>query len=346
MANRYNVRDLAWAALPGALAAVLAVVVMQIQLGTIERVAIALGVPLFLINRFFTKAAVPFTLGLGGVMLASSLLTLEAGATLHYERNFYGTLRVARDPAAAAHKLYHGSTLHGRQFSDEARRCEPLSYYTREGPLGSVFAAFDSTDKSDARIAVVGLGTGATVAYSRANQTWTFYELNPAVARLAQDNRFFTYLDHCAAAPVNIVLGDARLRLADAPDANYDLIVLDAFSSDAVPVHLLTREAMRLYIAKLDPTGWLALHVSNRSLDLHQIVARLADDAGLQALNFDDARSDRERGREPSQWIVVAPRTADITALQADKRWHALPLDMNAPLWRDDFSAVTSVFKF
>jgi len=328
------------------LTAVLAIVVMRVELGTIERIAIALGVPLFLLNRFFTKTAVPFTLGLGGVMLASSLLTLDAGATLHYERNFYGTLRVARDPAAAAHKLYHGSTLHGRQFSSEARRCEPLSYYTREGPLGSVFAAFDMMGNSEARVAVVGLGTGATVAYSRANQMWTFYELNPAVAQLAQGNRYFSYLDRCAAARVNIVLGDARLRLNDAPDASYDLIVLDAFSSDAVPVHLLTREAMRLYIAKLNPAGWLALHVSNRSLDLHQIVARLADDAGLQAFNFDDARFDRERGREPSQWIVVAPQTANTAALQADKRWRALPLAINAPLWRDDFSAVVSVFKF
>jgi hypothetical protein len=169
-----SARDLATAALPGALTAALAIVVMQTELGTLERVAVALGVPLFLLNHFFTKRALHFALALGGVMLASSLLTLEAGATFHRERNFYGTLRVARDPAAAAHKLYHGSTLHGRQFADEARRCEPLSYYTREGPLGSVFAAFDAKNIPNARIAVVGLGTGATVTYSRAGQAWTF----------------------------------------------------------------------------------------------------------------------------------------------------------------------------
>lgn len=338
-------RNLAWAALPGALTAVLAIVVTQVELGTLERIAIALGVPLFLLNHFYTKAAAPFALGLGGIMLASTLLMLEAGTMIHHERNFYGTLRIARDPDTNAHKLYHGSTLHGRQLTDEARRCEPLSYYTREGPLGSVFAAFDAKNISNARVAVVGLGTGATVAYTRANQAWTFYELNPAVARLAKDNRFFSYLHACAATPVNIVLGDARLRLAEAPDAGYDLIVLDAFSSDAVPVHLLTREAMRLYLAKLKPTGWLALHVSNRSLNLHAIVARLADDAGLQAFNFDDARFDRERGREPSQWIVVASRTADTAALQDDKRWRALPHDGRAALWRDDFSSIVSVFK-
>lgn len=339
-------QDVMWAASLAALTAILSVIVMQVQLGTLERIAVALGVPLLILNHRFTSNAHRFALGLAAVMLASSLLTLDAGTTLYTERSFYGTLRVTRDAETGAHKLYHGSTLHGRQFTDDARRCEPLSYYHREGPLGNVFNAFNYDAKqSSAHIAVIGLGTGATAAYALPNQTWTFYELNPAVLTLARDKRFFSYLDSCAAAPINVVLGDARLRLRDADDKSYNLIVLDAFSSDAVPIHLLTREAMDLYLAKLASDGWLALHVSNRTLNLHTVVSRLAHDIGLQAFFLDDSRYDPQRGREPSQWIVLSRQAADLTTLAEDKRWRTLPLNENAPLWRDDFSSIVSVFK-
>ncbi len=336
--------DLAWAAGLGALTAAFSVVVMRVELGTLERIAISIGVPLFILNHRFTKRPARFACGLAAVMIGSSFLTLNAGRTLYAGRNFYGALRVTQDPDT--NKLYHGSTLHGRGFADPARRCEPLSYYHRESPLGSVFEVFNATGKPDARIAVVGLGTGATVAYSRPNQTWTFYELNPAVIRLARDSRFFGYLNSCAAAPVEIVQGDARLRLRDAANGSYDLIVLDAFSSDAVPVHLLTREAMRLYFAKLAPGGWLAMHVSNRSLDLHAVVARLAQDANLQAFYANDPRLDSQQGREPSQWIVLARPDTDLATLTAaDPRWQPLPANPRAPLWRDDFSSIISIFK-
>ena len=338
--------DLAWSASLGLLTAALAFVVMRIELGTLERVALAVGVPLFALNHLFTKSARRFAFGLAGVMLASSLLTLDAGTTLHRERSFYGALRVTHE--ADAHKLYHGSTLHGRQFTDAARACEPLSYYHREAPLGSVFAALDETARAEPmRVAVVGLGTGATGAYSRADQTWTFYELDPAVTRLARDTRFFTYLTNCTAAPHTVVTGDARLRLRDAPDAGHDLIVLDAFSSDAVPIHLLTREALALYLSKLAPDGWLALHVSNRTLDLHGVISRLAADAGVRALYANDPVHDPRAGREPSQWIVLARPEIDLSVLTArDRRWQPLPARPDAPLWRDDFSSIVSALRW
>src|SRR5205085_5986484 len=138
---------------------------------------------------------------------------------------------VIEEPSGGAHWLRHGSTLHGRQFTDPARACEPLSYYHREGPLGSIFAAFNSKRGAAQSVAVVGLGAGTTAAYSRAGQSWTFYEIDPAVVQVARDPRLFTYLSKCAAAPVSVALGDARLRLLEAPDAGYGLIVLDAFSS-------------------------------------------------------------------------------------------------------------------
>jgi SAM-dependent methyltransferase len=280
--------------------------------------------------------------------------------------------------------LRHGSTLHGKQYTDAALRCQPLSYYHRQGPLGSLFAALrgepstnvvktgvpppaavvnagavarptagvmaggDVPQPSRLRsVAVVGLGAGTTAAYARAGEAWTFYEIDPAVAELARRPELFTYLSACSAAPVSVVLGDARLRLREAPEGVYDMIALDAFSSDAVPAHLLTREALALYLSKLAPGGVVAFHVSNRSLELERVVGGLAADARLPARIFADKVYDPDTGHDPSTWVAVAREPKDLAPLDADARWR--PLDADAPglvLWRDDFSDVLGVFKW
>jgi len=264
---------------------------------------------------------------------------------LHLERNFYGTLRVSLDPSASQHKLYHGSTLHGRQFIDLARRCEPLSYYHRTGPLGSVFEAFNARPPAP-HVAVVGLGTGATAAYARPGQKWTFYELDPAVLQIARDASLFTYLRDCAATPVETVLGDARLGLRNAPEGHYGLIVLDAFSSDAIPVHLLTREALDLYLSKLAEGGMVAFHTSNRSLDLRPLMGGLAKNANLVSLIFDDEKDDSLSGKERSQWVVMARRAEDLSDLVTDGRWQPLGERLRLRVWSDDYSDIVSVFKW
>jgi len=331
----------------GVLAAVLALVVPHLEMKTVERVALSLGVPLFLLNYFFAPRPLRFAVGLGACMLASAVFSASSGKTLSAERNFFGTVRVIEESSGGAHWLRHGSTLHGRQFTDPARACEPLSYYHREGPLGSIFAAFNSKAGAAQRVAVVGLGAGTSAAYSRAGQEWTFYEIDPAVVRVARDPKLFTYLSSCAAAPATVVLGDARLRLRDAPANAYGLILLDAFSSDAVPAHLLTREALALYLSKLAPGGLVAFHVSNRSLELERVVGGVAADAGLVARVFADKQYDLEAGRDPSTWCVVARADADLGALSADARWQTLDArDRKLVLWRDDFSDVVSLFKW
>lgn len=367
----------------GWLSVALALLVRGVELGHVEKVAVAIGVPLLLVKFFFARKPVAFALALGAVMLGAGLFFHEgAGRTLHTSRNFYGTLRVTTDDAGEFRRLYHGSTLHGRQSTDPARRCEPLSYYHRDGPLGAVFANFDArhdaaagapdasatTAAADTRqaavanshaaadsrnadatrnVAVVGLGTGATAAYARDGERWTFYELDPAVVELARDEEFFSYLDKCPAegATVNVVLGDARLRLRDAPEKFYNLVVLDAFSSDAIPVHLLTKEAFALYLSKLAEDGWLAVHISNRSLDLRPVVAALAGDSRMRALVFLDAEGDHARGREASLWVVLARRESDLRKLLADQRWQPLEPDAQAQLWSDDFSNVFGTLK-
>ena len=342
-------RNLLWLdlALPVALfllALALAWVVNRYELEYVQALALAAGGPL-LVAYQFRRRPLRFALALAAVMLASTLYAQLNARPLHTERNFFGVLRVTRNERDTLHLLYNGSTLHGRQFTDFTQQCEPLSYYHRAGPLGQVFAAYQARPAS-ADVAIVGLGTGATAAYSRANERWTFYEINPAVVGVARAPEYFTYLINCAHAPVSVTLGDARLQLAHAPDASYGLIVLDAFSSDAIPVHLMTAQALDLYLSKLAPGGLLAFHISNRSLDLHPVVADLAASRALACLVRDDLQAAQPEGKESSQWVVMARRPEDLGDLITDPRWHTLPGDPHRRVWADDFSNILSIFKW
>jgi hypothetical protein len=243
--------------------------------------------------------------------------------------------------------LVHGNTLHGRQFTEPGRRCEPLSYYHRNGPLAEVFEVARHWDPPG-RIAVVGLGAGSMVAYACAGEDWTFYEIAPAVVRAAKDTNCFTFLAECAAAPVTVVEGDARLRLREAPERQYDLLAIDAFSSDAIPVHLLTREAMRLYLSRLTDRGLLAFHISNRYADLEPVLAGLARDAGLVGRGFDDwqvTAAEQAEGKEASQWVVLTRRTSGLGALARRANW--LPLaGEEARVWTDDYSNLLGALRW
>ena len=335
----------------GALAAALAFMAQQFELRSVERAALVLALPLFLLNYFFAPRPRRFTVGLAAIMLAAVFFYESQGRVLQASRNFYGTHRVNSDQSNTIHWLRHGSTLHGTQYADAKIACTPLSYYHREGPLGSVFAALDAKGGGRAHsVAVVGLGAGTTAAYARAGESWTFYEIDPEVVEIARDPALFTYLSACAAAPVNILTGDARLRLRDAPANAYDLMVLDAFSSDAIPAHLLTREAVALYLSKLAPGGIIAFHVSNRSLELERVALGVSADAGLAARIFEDGYNPNEEGHDanhdPSTWVVAARAQEDLGRLASDTRWQTPGArDQRLVVWRDDFSNVITLFK-
>jgi hypothetical protein len=335
--------DFGYAAALGVLTVALALVVVRAGWTTQESIALVVGAPL--VVAYLLRHRPPrFALALGAIMLGSAFYHSLDARTLLTERNFFGTLRVTQDAGSDVHWLYHGTTIHGRQSTQLSKQCEPLSYYHRTGPLASVFAAFDSRPGSP-NVAVVGLGTGATAAYARPGQRWTFYEINPAVVRVAETPDYFTYLSYCArAVPVSIVLGDARLRLADAPAAAYGLIVLDAFSSDAIPLHLMTVEALDLYLSKLAPGGVLLFHVSNRSLDLHPVVADLALSRGLAALASDD--NTRNPDKEPSHWVAVARAAEDLAPLAGGALWQPLAGDPSRRVWTDDYSNIVRIFKW
>jgi len=294
----------------------------------------------------FSHRPLRFALGLAGLLLIGGLYENQQGQLLCARRTFFGIHRVMTDADGRFHVLYHGRILHGIQSLDPARRDEPLTYYARSGPIGNVLAAYGRGPAE--RIGVVGLGAGTLAAYAQAGQQWTYFEIDPTVLKLARDDRFFTFLRD-AAVPVRIVLGDARLALAREPGAAYDLLILDAYSSDAIPVHLVTREALALYLRELAPGGRLAFHISNTHVDLEPVLAVLARDAGLTALTWADtdvASSERALGKAPSVWLVMARRADELAALTANGHWHPSRESRGTAIWTDDYSSLLSILRW
>ena len=297
----------------------------------------------FLLNYVLAaRRPVRFALGLGAILLAATLHPGRLGEPLSRTRNFFGVLTVTRDPGGEFVQIVHGRTVHGRQSTRPEGRRVPLAYYHPSGPAGDVFTALAASVPA-ARVAVIGLGAGALAAYARPGQTWTFYEINPAVVRVATDPHLFTFLtDAFGEKPYTVVVGDARLRLAEAPPAAYDLLVLDAFSSDAIPAHLLTREAVALYESRLRPGGVIAAHVSNRFLDLAPVLAAVGQANGLVAL----VRNDRvvpadllAAGKTPSTWVALTrPALPNDELKRRSPNWTRLATPSGARVWTDDYA--------
>jgi hypothetical protein len=262
---------------------------------------------------------------------------------LHEERTFFGTHQVVqRGPMRI---LIHGTTRHGSQWIDKRIGCDPLSYYSRTGPIGQLFGTF-SGYLSKFHIASIGLGAGTMAAYAQPHQQWTFFEINPAVVRIAQDPKYFTYLSGCVEHP-EVVLGDARLELARQADQRFDVMVFDAFSSDAIPLHLVTREAMALYLRKLGPRGVLAFHISNRFLDLEPVLGNLARDSQLVAYisrDFTMSTLDVAAGKDLSVWVAMARQAADLGELTTNWKWTPV-VATNQPVWSDDYSNILSALR-
>ncbi len=287
-----------------------------------------------------------FGLGVAALILGGFFLQV-ADVPLCRERNFFGVIQVRQDSDGGYRSLVHGTTEHGAQSLEPSRRREPLTYYTTSGPLGQVFEAFAGQEKGW-RIAAVGLGTGTIACYGKPGQLLTFFEIDPAIERIAKDPRYFTYLQDCRAR-YQVVLGDARLSLEKVPDGAFDLIVLDAFSSDAIPIHLVTREALSLYVSKLKEKGIILFHLSNQYLDLKPVVANLARDAGLTCLIEDDrykTEADQQARHYRSTWAAMARRPADLGELAEDPRWEHSPGDPRGVLWTDSFSNIVRAVKW
>jgi spermidine synthase len=296
---------------------------------------------------------------LGGFALGAG--RVEPG-TLATRRTFFGILRVVETPGRTPFVvLRHGTTRHGYQYRDAGLRERPTSYYGPTTGVGLLLADRLGAHAVPARIGIVGLGVGTLAAYGRTGDEIVFYEIDPQVVRIARDSGHFSYLADSAAA-VEIVMGDARLslerELAERGGRAFDVLVVDAFTSDSVPLHLLTEEAFRTYAAHLAGGGVLAVHVSNRNFDLTTPVARLGRELGLSAFLVVN-RAAPQLLAETSRWVVLAPAPAQLAALEAQAARFPTPQGQplirvfalepewiaRAALWTDDFSNVMPLLR-
>ena len=336
--------DAVWPVGLGILAAGTLYVTYTINPGiSAKMLSVILGV-FALICFMLSDRPIRFTLAVGALLIVMAINPKAPVSTIHQERDFFGVLRVTSNITAQYHELYHGSTIHGVQSTSPEGWLEPRSYYTRTGPIGDVFRVLGMRGSRE-NVAVVGLGAGSLATYGRPGQNLTFYEISPAVARIARNDKYFTYMSDAERRGVHLstIMGDGRLTLAKAPDGIYDLIVLDAFSSDSIPVHLLTEQAIRLYVNKLDSHGMIALHISNQYLDLEPVLAALASDLGMQARIRCDSLlpgSNRPERTYGSQWVVIAKDDTDMGRLVRSPKWRRLMQKPRMRPWTDDYSDV------
>lgn len=298
-------------------------------------------------------------IGLLSVVLfgyTSAAVVRSPSIVRHRERSFFGLLRVLESGQGAErqHQLQNGTTLHGVEFMSLSYRMLPTSYYGRATGLGLALA--ERPGDKPRRIGVVGLGVGTVAAYGRPGDLMRFYEVDPAVVRIARDDGYFAFLAGTP-ADVEVVVGDARLQLADEQARgvrqDFDFLIVDAFSSDAVPVHLLTREAFVHYMDALAPDGVMAVHVSNRHFELRGLVSRMASEVGAQSLQVANTMAPKFQSI-PARWVMVARDREVLDGLSArmQRRRAAMGLARRAvaispprdaqlkrtPVWTDDYS--------
>jgi len=276
----------------------------------------------------FVLACAALLMALGG--LANLISSFEG----ERERSYFGIYSITqRDDGDRI--LMHGTTIHGIQRAAPDSR-EPTAYYGRSSGVGLALANAESIVGPNARVGAVGLGVGTLACYRQPGQQWTFFEIDPTVLHFSRDGEF-TFLDQCA-PDANMQMGDARLRLEDLPADSFDILVIDAFSSDAIPLHLLTLEAMAIYERALAPGGLLLLHTSNRYVSLEPVVSRLAEASGMSAMVWQDDPV-RRNDLYSSTWIALAPGPEPLNVLSSTADWRLL-VEPEGPVWTDDYASV------
>jgi hypothetical protein len=304
---------------------------------------------------YVSSRSLRFGLGIAAVILG---VTYATGATQLYEdRSFFGVYEVTSQEAIDGsggeyHALVVGSTNHGAQVVGP-QPPKPIAYHDPTGPFGQLFDLLPAEASDDSPIAVLGLGAGVMSCYAEPGQQMDYYEIDPAVESMARNPNLFTYLRDCA-GEYDVILGDARLRLAEAEDQKYGMIIGEAFSSDAIPIHMLTREATDMYLEKLNENGVLVHHISNRHLELEPVVGDLARDRGLVCYaQYDTAGGDNIPYKLASHFTVLAREDADLGSVPTDPRWAPCVTSTDAEgnpvldrVWTDDYSNLLSTVEF
>ncbi len=272
---------------------------------------------------------------------ASAAYPSEIGSIEYATRNFYSVHRILRDDRTGFRWLTNGVTVHGGQRIADTTAPLPLTYYTPSGPAGDAFRVLARPDQ---RVGVIGLGAGALMHYAAPGDRWRFFEIDRTVIQIARSPEYFTFLAR-ARAPYDVIEGDARLTLAG-DTTRFDILVLDAFASDAVPVHLLTREAIQLYASRLTAGGAVLMHISNRFYDLGPIVGVMARDAGLSAVQRHDRDQDDMEitGKFGSHWVVLSRDSARVALLRREPGWDSAAAS-DLRVWTDDYSSVLPLLR-
>lgn len=327
-------------------AAVVAIVIVALHTHLLGPIQIQLGfVAVAVIGLVTIGARWPFAVALaGGLFLFGGYTAIETSFSGARTRSYFGVYTVSDQPDQR--RLAHGTTVHGVQLKD-ARATRPTTYYQAGSGVGQAMRAAPALYGPNARIGVVGLGTGTLACYAKPGQSWRFFEIDPAVVHLARDSGKFSFLRLCA-PQAQILVGDARLRLSELSPTSLDLLALDAFSSDAVPMHLMTAEAFATYGRVLAPEGLLLVHISNRFLALGPVVAGAAKAGGWQGLRLVDVPSALERQDEGavSDWIALSRSPKVLAALKTrDGEWRPLVGQPGFTGWTDDHASLVPVLR-
>jgi hypothetical protein len=290
-----------------------------------------------------------------GIALALALVLIPPAIlpdtnSLARKRTFFGVHEVTYEEDAEigirVHLLAHGTTIHGEQVVTPQRlRSIPRTYYVPTGPIGEALT-LAGAEKASRKVALIGLGSGALMTYSKKGDQFDFFEIDPAVRDIAEDPNLFTYLS-CGEGKQRVIIGDGRLKLAEAKEETYDVIVLDAFGSDSIPIHLLTADALDIFMSRLKSDGTLIIHISNRHLDLEPVPGRYAAERNLPAIaSIKAATTELEmaQGQRPTHAIVISKSEELISQLATREGWY-LPR-RNASLWTDSYSSILDVLKF
>ncbi len=286
-----------------------------------------------------------------GTIAISIMFVTSSPSALIQARSFFGSMQVIRSFSGRHHLLQHGNIHHGGQCIEPGKTRTPLFYYPPDSPIAGIFKEFRFLRRAK-KVGIVGLGTGAMAAFSRPFQEFVFFEIDPVIARIASDTRYFSFLAE-AEGKIRVVLGDGRMSLRQEPDSEYEILVFDAYFSDSIPVHLLTREALELFFRKLKPDGILVFHISNRYLDLEPVLGNLGKAMGMSVYsNSFEPPAPMMKYEEDapyvfrSHWVMAARRKEDFGRLLQDSGWQPAMEDPNHPVWTDDYSNLFSVLRW
>jgi SAM-dependent methyltransferase len=293
------------------------------------------------LQRALLILASGISIGVAGFMILT-IFQISKGQRL-LDRNFYGVLKVSDtgtlEDRYSRRILSHGSIIHGAQFLQPGRGREPITYFHPDSGIGLAIRSRDSSNPL--RVGIIGLGAGIIAAYGRTGDVYRFYEINPLVVKIAKTE--FTYLLD-SRADMEVILGDARLSLEREAAQDYDIFIVDAFSGDAIPIHLLTREALQLYLRHLKKDGILALHISNLYIDLKPVIQRLAEKAGMEAVAVNTA-GNPEAGADPAEWVLLAARRETLVRPPIGGAGASLTRMRYIPVWTDDYSSLFRLLK-